>query len=419
MKPISLSCLFIVLVVLRCAEAQTPTAQTPTAQTPTAQTPTAQTPTAQTAASAVTVGNGAQLRQAVAQAKPGTRIRLLPGEYGNGFFFTNLKGRPGKPIVITAADAKNPPVFTGGSEGIHLSEVEHVELHGLAFTGQSGNGLNIDDGGSYETPSHHVVLRGLRVSDIGPSGNHDGIKLSGLDDFCVENCTIERIGGQGVDMVGCHRGVIENSVFRHTNEETSSGIQAKGGSRNIVIRRCRFERMGGRAINIGGSTGLQYFRPPLKKPPHYEAKDIRVEGNTFIGGGTPVAFVGVDGATVRYNTIYNPARFALRILQETRAPGFVASRNGKFTDNLIAFRSDRWGDNGVNIGPHTAPETFTFARNFWYCLDNPARSRPTLPTPETTGVYGHAPLFRNADKGDLRLRPGSPAAKMGAHALPK
>jgi hypothetical protein len=42
------------------------------------------------------------------------------------------------------------------------------------------------------------------------------------------------------------------------------------------------------AINIGGSTGLQYFRPPLANLPadgRYEAKDILVEGNTFLGAG--------------------------------------------------------------------------------------------------------------------------------------
>ncbi|MDQ3813520.1 MAG: hypothetical protein M3347_06165, partial [Armatimonadota bacterium] len=63
--------------------------------------------------------------------------------------------------------------------------------------------------------------------------------------------------------------------------------------------------------------------------------------------------------------------------------------------------------------------TFKFARNFWYCLDAPARSRPTLPTPEEGGIYGQDPLFRDAEKGDIHLQPNSPAQKMGADALPK
>ena len=130
---------------------------------------------------------------------------------------------------------------------------------------------------------------------------------------------------------------------------------------------------------------------------------------------TPVAFVGVDGATVRHNTIYRPRRWGLRILQETRQPGFVPCRNGRFTDNLIAFRSDEMAV-PVNVGPGTAPETFTLARNAWYCLDAPERSRPRLPIAEADGVYGVDPRFRDAEGGDLRLRPDGPASRAGARA---
>jgi hypothetical protein len=140
----------------------------------------------------------------------------------------------------------------------------------------------------------------------------------------------------------------------------------------------------------------------------------------FIGSGTPAAFVGVDGGVVRFNTIYGPRHWALRILHgENVAPSFVPSRSGRFTDNIVAFRSDQWWDGGVNISSHTAPKTFVFARNFWYCLDNPQKSRPTLPTPEANGIYGSSPQFRNATTGDLRLQPASPAWRVGAEALPR
>src|SRR5262249_7493119 len=200
------------------------------------------------------------------------------------------------------------------------SDLAQVELHDLAVANVRGNGINIDDGGSYDTPAHHVVLRGLVVRDVGPTGNRDGIKLSGLDDFRVEGCTVERWGdrGSGIDMVGCHRGEVTGCTFRHGDREGDHGVQAKGGSGDITIRRCRVEHAGQRAVNLGGSTGLAYFRPRAQG---YEARDIRVEDCTFIGSMAPVAFVGVDGATVRHNTIYRPGRWAFRILQETRAEG--------------------------------------------------------------------------------------------------
>ncbi len=366
------------------------------------------------------VRDAASLRRAVAQAKPGTRILLSPGTYPGGFYFANLQGETNLPIVIAAADPAKPPVIKGSEVGIHLADPAFVELQDLTFTGATGNGLNIDDGGSFDTPAHHIVLRGLKITDVGPEGNHDGIKLSGVVDFRIEGCTIERWGtggGSAVDMVGCHRGVIVNSLFRHTDSAGSTGIQTKGGTSRIAIRCNRFEDAGGRAVNIGGSTGRQYFRPPLKDGEEcFEAKQISIEGNTFTGGGAPVAFVGVDGAMVRFNTIYRPKRWALRILQETQAPGFVPSRHGEFTDNIVAFHSSEWFEGGVNIGPHTAPSTFKFSRNWWYCLDNPSRSRPALPAAETDGVYGESPGFRDAAHGDLRLQPNSPALKVGADA---
>lgn len=373
---------------------------------------------------AVIVSNAPGLRAAVTAAKPGTRIHLRPGTYPGGFFFNNLRGQEGLPIVIAAIDPQNPPVIAGGANGIQLSDPEWVELADLVFTGATGNGLNIDDGGSLDSPARQIVLRHLRITDVGPQGNRDGIKLSGVADFRVEGCTLERwgTGGSGIDMVGCHRGLIESNLFRHTSAAITggaNGVQTKGGSRNVVIRRNRFESPGARGVNIGGSTGLEFFRPALTTgAEHWEAKEIRVEGNTFLGSTAPVAFVGADTAVFRFNTIYRPERWALRILQENTAAGFVPCRNGQFTDNLVAFHSSQWSAGGVNIGGNTAPATFQFARNWWYCLDDPPRSRPSLPVTETAGVYGRSPQFLNAAAGDLRLHSESPARAVGAEALP-
>ncbi len=140
-----------------------------------------------------------------------------------------------------------------------------------------------------------------------------------------------------------------------------------------------------------------------------------MERNIFIGANAPVAFVGVDGAIVRFNTVYLPVRWVVRILQETREPGFVPSRNGEFADNIVAFRAGELVAT-VNIGPDTAPGTFRFAGNFWYVIDDPARSAPDLPTSETDGVIGRNPLFVDPERGDFHLQPDSPAAAFGAFA---
>jgi hypothetical protein len=366
----------------------------------------------ETSADEVRVSSRDQLIEAVQNAKPGARILIAPGTYHGGLSFNQIQGEKGSPIVVAASDPKRPPVIKGGTTCIQLSAPSYVELHNLVLIEATGNGLNIDDGGSYESPAHHLVLRNLAIRDIGPKGNRDGIKLSGVNDFVVESCTVERWGdsGSGIDMVGCHDGKIIGCDFRHEGTESANGIQTKGGSKNILIKHCRFEDAGGRSVNVGGSTGLPYFRP---KAVSYEAKDITVEDCTFIGSMAPIAFVGVDGAVVRYNTIYRPKNWVIRILQETRGSDFVPCRNGTFTHNVIAFRSSELRS-VVNVGPGTAADTFTFASNHWYCLDDPKSSdRLSLPVEETGGTYGIAPLFQDERNGDLRLEQSSPVRDAG------
>ncbi len=363
-----------------------------------------------------TVTNAEELRAALARVKEGETIRIASGRYPGGFSASGLRGKPGAPITLRAADPDHPPVFEGGAAAFHLSRVAHVELHDLVLTGATGNGINIDDGGERDGGSHHIVLRGLVVRDVGPTGNRDGIKLSGLDDFRVEGCTVERwgSGGSGIDMVGCHRGEIVGCTFRHGDSTGSEGVQAKGGSSDVAIRGCRFEHAGQRGINLGGSTGMPFFRP---KSANYEAKSITVEDCTFVGSMAAVAFVGVDGSIVRHNTIYRPRRWAFRILQETRAPGFVPSRNGRFTNNLIVYRSDEMTV-PVNIGDATDPKSFELSGNAWYCLDSPEQSRPNLPIPESNGRYGIDPGIPTAEPLELTLPPDSPVRPAGARRDP-
>ena len=57
----------------------------------------------------------------------------------------------------------------------------------------------------------------------------------------------------------------------------------------------------------------------------------------------------------------------------------------------------------VNVGPHTAPETFQLADNFWYCEDRPAASRPSLPAAETGGVYGVDPQLSDPARHQVTI----------------
>lgn len=345
-----------------------------------------------------TVHHADELREVLRQVQPGDVITLAPGQYGNGVWIQDVTGTLDKPIIIRGADDQNPPVFRGGKEAMHFVDCNYVTLRNIRVSGCSGNGINADDGGSYETPSRGLVFERITIEDTGPVGNWDGLKLSGLDDFTVTNCTISGWGGSAIDMVGCHNGVIDGSKFIGKDRYSqNSGIQAKGGSENVIIRQNYFHDAGERAVNLGGSTGYTFFRPRLQD---YEAKAIVVEGNHFVGSQAPIAYVTSIACVVRRNTIVNPRKWILRILQEQPLDKFQPCQRGVFEDNLVVF--DKRVQVFVNVGPNTKPETFSFRGNAWYCSDN--TRKPTLPVKETGGCYQIDPMVENAETPDLRIR---------------
>ena len=219
----------------------------------------------------IKVTDDASLRAALRSAQPGTRVQIAPGRYQPEVYVHSLAGTAAEPIVIEGSDPQNPPLFVGGRESLHLAACAYVTLRNLATEGQSENGINFDDGGDFDKPAHHIVLEKIHVSGVGPKGNHDAIKLSGLDDFVVRDCVFEGWGGQAPDMVGCHRGLIEGCTFRgKPGCSQDCGPQIKGGSSQITVRRCLFLDAGDRGVNIGGVTGASFFRP---RSARYEAKE--------------------------------------------------------------------------------------------------------------------------------------------------
>lgn len=368
-------------------------------------------------------GNGSRespfrsLSRATQGVQPGDAVRLLPGEHPTGTQLTDLAGTAEAPIWIGGVPGEARPVFADGNQALHLVRVRHVIIENLEVRGAAQNGINCDDGGAYDDPeaTHHVVFRNLAFSDIGTGGNRDALKLSGVNDYFVLDCTFARTsaGGSGIDHVGCHRGLIARCTFEDIG---SNAIQCKGGSEDVEIRWNRFLRGGQRAINLGGSTGFEYFRPPLsERAPNTESRDIRVLANLFVGSDAPVAFVGTVDSLVANNTFIDPTRWVLRILQETTSSDgftFLPCGNNRFVNNLVWFDRSQ-GSMFVNIGPNTAPASFEFGNNLWYAHDDPARSQPGLPAPETAGVVGRDPRFVDPAAPDHRLLPDSPAAGAG------
>jgi len=343
--------------------------------------------------------------QAALDALPGDTILIHPGNYTGAYYISNLNGNANAWIVIMGTDNKTV-VMAAGSEGFHFSDVNYIKIQNITFTGQTSNGMNMDDAGTFESPSRHIIVHNCDFQFMGAQGNNDFLKLSGIDSFEISYCKFQKgaTGGSGIDMVGCHYGRVHHCSF---DSMGSNSVQMKGGTQFIKIENNVFRNGGQRSLNLGGSTGYAFFRPQNAK---FEAADITVYANVFVKGPAPIAYVGCERVDVANNTIYLPEKWVIRILQETvDTPRFVPCRNNMFRNNIIYFSSVV--TTHVNVGSNTSPATFLFSHNLWYNTSNPSASTPTLPTTEVSGIKGQDPLFTSSE--NFILLQNSPAIHNG------
>lgn len=389
----------------------------------TGKTPSSQVFVAPTGDDATGTGSATQpfrsIARAVDAAVPGTAIQLAPGDYAPDTFIENLAGTSNAPIWIRGTNSTDRARISGGGQAIHFVKVHYLVVENLEVTGTAENGLNCDDGGEYGNPNAcgFVVFRNLYIHDIGTGGNEDGLKLSGLNDYWVLDSEFARCGGglsgSGIDHVGCHRGLIAGCYF---HEMSGNAVQCKGGSEDITITRCRIVDAGERGINIGGSTGFEFFRPPLSSTePNVEARNIRVTASLFKGTWAPIAFVGSVDSLVANNTLVNPENWVIRILQETVTTPpytFLPCSNSVFMNNVVYYDLSTLNTH-CNVGDDTAPESFLFTHNLWYAHNDPGSSAPVLPTAEVSGIVGQDPLLTNVATTNYGIDVRSPACKQG------
>lgn len=353
------------------------------------------------------VGTGQEynsIEDAIKVVKPGDTILLHENPKTNQIV-TNIKGNDKNWITIKAFDRKKV-VFSGGNSAIHFSDVAYLRIENIVFERQTVNGVNIDDGGDYETASHHIQFLNCTFKNIHASGNNDLLKMSGVDNFKIISCEFKNgaLKGSGIDLVGCHNGEILECYFENMG---SNALQAKGGSANIDISGNWFLNCGIRSVNLGGSTGLPYFRPINAT---YEAAFINVYSNVFIGSMAPIGYVGCTEVKVINNTIINPDKWTMRILQETVDESrFIACGNNYFINNLIYYKSN---SAETNIGPNTNASSFIMSNNLWYNYNNPSKN-PVTPVLDMNQIKGKDPLFQSFSDANFYVQKESPAIRKG------
>lgn len=368
------------------------------------------------------------ITRAARSISPGTAIYLHAGTYPGGTFLPPLRGTAAQPIWIMGDPSEARPVIAGGSQGLYLTRPRYVVLQNLEIRDTADNGINVDDGGEVTNldAAGFVVFRDLDIHDTGhqPSGVANCLKMAGVNDFFVLSSSFARCGNgprsgaTGIDGVGVHRGKLS---FNRFIANGFGGVQFKGGSSDIEIRSNLFQNTGWRGVNMGGSTGAAFFRPPLTDSSlNFEAARIQVLANVFDGSEAAAAFVGCLDCQFSHNTVVNPSKWVLRILQETLTIGrytFARAGNGVVAGNIFYFRrSDLNAEEDINVGTNTNPQSFSLVRNLWYAHDAPAQSGPRLPVlfgNRSGDLIGTDPSFVDARDGNFHLAAGSVARAAG------
>ena len=237
-------------------------------------------------------------------------------------------------------------------------------------------------------PGRRLVLKSPKPGEAvidGMNATAPLVRLTRIHDITVDGfrfINVPRDGRKPVfDLYRCHRGRILN---------------------------CRIDplhRKGGNALDAG------------------KCKDLLVQGNLFGGGRYQIGFYDCVGLVVRHNTIVNGVQFASRLGR--------GLRKARFEGNLWYRPCLPGKHNAVHLFRGAVPKDVVSDYNLFfspykhheiaqvYPLGGKlAHTGPDLATwRKNTGQDAHSvqadPLFVDAEKGDFRLKPGSPAIGAG------
>lgn len=350
-------------------------------------------------------------------AQPGDTIYVHAGTYNDGYQYNNgLSGANNKWIVITRYKNDNVVIDCAWQ----MSSIKYVKFQYLKFEKSTGFGrfVSIDNNGSCNTRSKHVVFDSCYFLNSTLNANATVFKLSGVDSFQVKNCVFKNNPvADAMDYNICHEGLISGNYI----ENCLSG-HVKGGAANIIIERNIFKNMGAGwpAFEIGGDTGVSLYCP---EDAGYEVKNLKFHSNIIIGGSRGLMISSAVECEVTNNTIYNPSQAMLRVLcvSATRPD----NRDNKVENNIFAFGSFEYINVGTTLTGNPQPaNAVTFNKNIYYSTVNSSFAGPYW-DPAGNNIKEVSPLlygsgtamFVNASTNDFHLAPTSPAIGAGINKV--
>ena len=209
--------------------------------------------------------------EAVRNAKPGDRIYIAPGTYdfteyqGAQKIDTKAAGTADAPILLAAADKKNPPVLTGSSTEhgyvLHIQGDWWILDHLICTTAQKGIVLD---------HSNHTVIQNCEVMNTGA----EAVAIrDGSSECTVLSCKIHDTGKVSP---GYGEGVYIGSAY------TTTGFDYKCDNNKVL--RCSFSNVAAEHVDVKEyTTGTEiadcFFNGNGMSGENYAGSFIDIAGN--------------------------------------------------------------------------------------------------------------------------------------------
>lgn len=276
------------------------------------------------------------IEDALARANPGTVFAFEPGQH-KALKVSSVRGAQGNPIVLTAADKNNRPVFTDGSyterAGIEVSGSSNVSLVFLDVR-KSMWGIRVEG-------SSGIVVDAARVADIG----QEGIRITQRSSWVtIRSSVIAGTGRRsGTAGDGQSYSLFGEGIYIGSGQDSSDSVS------NIVISGNDISQTGTEAIDVKipardiqisnnvihdiktGTSGAIVVHLPdsyVDSNPNIKITNNTISNiSTSSGHRDGVGIVVGSSVDIVGNTIRNTAHYGIRIEDS-------GSQGGKITANI-------------------------------------------------------------------------------------
>ncbi len=239
----------------------------------------------------------------LAAARDGDTVVLRAGTYVGGISINQpritLRSYPKETgTIATGIDTTAPESVVKLSEGAIGVRLQGIEIVGGEYYGLKING----DKRNKQTVVEDCIIRGAGHDCVKITPGADGITFRRTE-FAFSGQREPR-NAEGIDNVCGDDMVVQDCYF---HDIATNGVYPKGGARNAIIERSRFDRCGNGGVMLGYFTDPEWFDTG-ENPRYFESINALVRNCVITNTGGPgIGLYAAHNAQVYNNTLINVA----------------------------------------------------------------------------------------------------------------